>query len=51
MYYAYKSRDGHIYCMKAYSVYEVQDELLFDTVEDCVAYWRKNGFEIDRFCF
>lgn len=51
MYYAYKSRDGHVYC-----VYEPLDEslmcgdyLLFDTAEECVKYWREHGLEVDRY--
>lgn len=49
MYYAYKSRDGHVYCVKTWDVSEANDYLLFDTVEDCVNYWRGEGLEIDRY--
>ena len=49
MYYAYKSRDGHVYCVKTWNIYEAGDYLLFDTVEECVAYWREEGLEIDRY--
>ncbi|MBO5967284.1 MAG: hypothetical protein J6S14_02165 [Clostridia bacterium] len=51
MYYAYKSRDGHVYC-----IYEVlfnyallDDYLLFDSAEECVAYWKDHGVEVDRY--
>lgn len=49
MYYAYKSRDGHVYCVKAWDIYESDDCLLFDTIEECVNYWRREGLEVDRF--
>lgn len=49
MYYAYESRDGHVYCVKAFSIEETGDYLLFDTIEDCVMYWRNHGKEIDRY--
>lgn len=51
MYYAEKSRDGHVYCVKMWSIEEVMygDYLLFDTVDDCVNYWRGEGIIIDRF--
>lgn len=51
MYYAYKSRDGHVYCVKTMFCAEMMldDVLLFDTAEDCVNYWRENGVEVDRY--
>ena len=49
MYYAYKSRDGHVYCVKTWGIYEVGDYLLFGSVEECVNYWREEGLVIDRY--
>ena len=51
VYYAYKSRDGHVYCMhEALSPYlSTGDYLLFDSAEDCVRYWAAEGIEVDRY--
>ena len=51
VYYAYKSRDGHIYCIGEYLNESLMsgDYLLFDSAEECVAYWHENGVEVDRF--
>lgn len=50
-YYAYESRDGHCYCIgEALNPYLMTgDYLLFDSPEECVSYWRKNGVEVDRY--
>lgn len=49
MYYAYKSRDGHVYCVQTWDIYEARDNLLFDTIEECISYWQAEGIVIDRF--
>ena len=51
VYYAYKSRDGHVYCVKEIlDPYNMTgDNLLFDTPEDCVAYWAEQGLVVDRY--
>ena len=50
-YYAYQSKDGHTYCIKEnLNPYLMNgDYLLFDTQEECVNYWKKNGVTIDRY--
>lgn len=50
-YYAYKSRDGHVYCIEeALNPYLMTgDYLLFDSAAECVAYWKENGVEVDRY--
>ena len=51
MYYAYKSRDGHVYCIyEALTPYLLHsDYLLFDSKEKCVSYWKTQGVEVDRY--
>ena len=51
VFYAYKSRDGHTYCIcESLNPYLMTgDYLLFDTAEDCVKYWEKHGTIIDRY--
>ena len=51
VYYAYVSRDGHVYCVRALldEYLMTGDELLFDSAEECVAYWKEQGIEVDRY--
>lgn len=51
VFYAYKSRDGHTYCIqeRLNSSLMTGDYLLFDSAEDCVTYWRELGVIIDRY--
>ncbi len=50
-YYAYKSRDGHTYCVKEYMNPSLMtgDYLLFDSAEECVKHWAERGVIIDRY--
>lgn len=49
MYYAYKSRDGHVYCIRTLAPELDGDYLMFDSVAECVEYWKAQGVIIDRF--
>lgn len=51
VYYAYKSRDGHIYLMhEALTPYLMcGDYLLFSSAEECITYWKNNGLVVDRY--
>lgn len=51
VYYAYKSKDGHVYCVREALSDSLMtgDLLLFDTAEACVEYWENEGIAIDRF--
>lgn len=50
-YYAYKSRDGKVYCIgEPLTPWTATgDYLLFDTPEECVNYWARQGIEADRY--
>lgn len=53
VYYAYKSRDGHVYLMREVlnPALMTGDYPLFSTAEECETYWKENGMKIDRRCF
>ena len=49
-YYAYTSRDGSTYLMREVMnpYLMVGDYLLFDSAEECIDYWKKQGVEVKR---
>ena len=51
VYYAFKSRDGHVYCIREALNPSLMtgDYLLFDSAEACVAHWAAEGVEVDRY--
>ena len=51
VYYMYHSRNGLNYCIGEFlnEYLMVGDYLLFDSAEECVAYWKAEGIEVDRY--
>ena len=51
MYYAYQSSDGHTYLMHEELLpwLMLGDFPLFDTAEDCIAFWASRGLVVDRY--
>ena len=50
-YYMYQSRDGKNYIIEEYlnPYLMTGDYLLFDSAEECAAYWKERGVEVDRY--
>lgn len=50
-YYLYHSRDGLNYVLREELNPSLMtgDYLLFDSLEECVSYWKRQGVKVDRY--